>query len=45
MPREKTKYKYRCCEPACGNIVRSDKWLVHCRQKHAFKFARYCIAN
>ena len=26
MPREKIKYKYRCSEPAWGNIVRADKW-------------------
>jgi len=40
MPREKVKFKYRCGEPACGNVVRSDKWTTHCRQKHAFKFQR-----
>lgn len=41
MPHEKTRYKFRCGEPACGNVVRSDKWTEHCRNKHAFKFARY----
>jgi len=40
MPREKVKFKYRCGEPACGNVVRSDKWTTHCRRKHAFKFQR-----
>jgi len=43
MPREKIKHKYRCSEPACGNIVRADKWSIHCRQKHGFKYARYFV--
>ncbi len=41
MPREKTKYKLRCGEVACGNVVRMDKWTEHCRKHHAFKFIRW----
>jgi hypothetical protein len=42
MPRvQKEIHKYRCMEPACGNIVRSDKWSDHCRCKHLFKFSRF----
>ena len=40
MPREKTVYKVQCKEPACNNRVRLDKWTQHCKNKHAFKFAR-----
>lgn len=40
MPRDKTKYKMRCCEVACNCLVRSDKWTDHCRKRHAFKFTR-----
>lgn len=40
MPREDTKLKYRCLEPCCSILVRSDKWIDHCRNKHAFRHAR-----
>ena len=30
MPREKTKYKLRCCELACGNVVQGQ-WSEQCK--------------
>jgi len=40
MPRLlKTEYKYKCCELACGFIIRGDKWLAHCKAQHGYKDA------
>ena len=54
MPREKTKFKYKCCEPLRENLVRSDKLNGDCIAKiiingklygrsHYIKLSPYCI--
>ena len=40
MPREQKQFKYRCQEPCCAMLVRSDKWSDHCRKKHGYKYSR-----
>jgi len=34
------EFKYKCCEIACGKIIRGDKWKTHCKTDHGYKLAR-----
>ncbi|CAL1267243.1 unnamed protein product [Larinioides sclopetarius] len=38
MPKNITRYKYKCLGLMCTVIVRHDKWIENCRKKHVFKF-------
>lgn len=38
MPREKIQLKYKCLELLCNTVHRKDKWLKHCKEKHAHKY-------
>jgi predicted restriction endonuclease len=41
MPRDQSAlYKYKCAEPMCGLLIRSDKWQAHIKAKHKFKVLR-----
>jgi hypothetical protein len=31
MLPKKQFLKYKCCESSCGSVVRSDKWINHCK--------------
>ena len=43
MPSEQKQWKYKCLEPCCAMLIRSDKWTEHCRSKHVFKFSRKMV--
>ena len=39
MPKKlKQLFKYKCMEVMCNTTHRKDKWLEHCKKKHAYKF-------
>jgi hypothetical protein len=40
MPKSKLQFKYKCCEIACGKIIRGDKWNQHCHANHGFQLKR-----
>ena len=41
MPKTlKNELKFKCCELACGKIIRGDKWQKHCKTDHGYKLSR-----
>jgi len=41
MPKTiKKEFRYQCREVACRKLIRGEKWLVHCKSDHGYKFAR-----
>lgn len=37
MPKKQKQFKYKCLEVMCHATIRHDKWLEHCKKKHAYK--------